>query len=69
MFYLVISDFYYLSYLTFLIHFISMTLVACCTHQKLDKSDLFSHCESLITEFKAHSGTRLKVANLAGVVR
>lgn len=69
MFTLVISDFYNLSYLTLLIHFISMTLTACCTYQKLAKSNLFSHCASLITEFKAYSGTRMKIANLAGVVR
>ena len=69
---LVISDFYNivsLSYLTFLIHFISMTLIACCTYQKLAKSNVFSHCASLVTEFKAHGGTRMKVANLAGVIR
>lgn len=68
MFTLVISDFYNLSYLTFLIHFISMTLISCCTCQKLAKSNLFSHCASLIKEFKAHSGTWMKVATLAGVV-
>lgn len=66
---LVKSDFYNLSYLTFLIHFISMTLIVCYTYQKLAKSNLFSHCASSITEFKAHSGTRMKVANLVGVVR
>jgi len=69
---LVISDFYnvvILSHLTFLTHVILMTLIACYTYQNLAKSNLFSHCASLITEFKTCGGTRMKVANLAGVIR